>query len=148
VSLAYSVSHMLFVIQGGKTVAHSSSSYPTLQYYIFFLHYFLRYLLRTFFVLLPTAENYFWLLDRRSLTRNYSRNSTSLAWILCLNIPRHLWYPRGCTKTQTPEKRRRRRRGRRSGALVRPRRRAYHPSLPSTLLANVQSLLPERHQEL
>ena len=37
-------------------------------------------------------------------------------------------------------KQRRRGRGRRSGLLVRLRRRAHHPLLPSILLANIQSL--------
>jgi hypothetical protein len=40
-----------------------------------------------------------------------------------------------------PKQCRRRRRGRRSGLLVRLRRRAHHPPFPSMLVANVQSLV-------
>ena len=48
-----------------------------------------------------------------------------------------------------PKQCRRRRRGRRSGLLVRLRRRSHHSPLPSILVANVQSLdnkVDERHE--
>jgi hypothetical protein len=78
------------------------------------------------FLLLPTYGNNFGILYQRSL---YFPDLDPL------ELPEEALFIPGAAP-----KRRSWRRGRRSGALVRLRQRAYHPSLLSILLADVQSM--------